>query len=650
MLAASAIDGAVAHERGYYSVERKQDLERVGFARSQQNVPSLVVPIHTVVPGEKWFIHRPDEPRFKDGREIKYEIPAGRKISLDIHPRARANLANPAFPLFVTEGSKKVDALISAGAKAVVGVIGVWSWRGRNEHDGLAMLADWELVALKEGRQVHVVFDSDVMLKDPVRLAMERMSAALKRMGASVAFVYLPSGPAGEKVGADDYLAAGHTLEDIVGLAVSELRKPSSMLGDACIPPTERATVQHPPPLAFERDILARLADDLHAAGHVGEQRACGLLYLVATSRLLDKIVSAVVKGPSAAGKSATVERVLEFFPAEAYYSLSGMSERALAYSEEPLKHRMFVVYEAAGLTGDWASYLMRSLLSENRVRYETVDKTSEGMKARVIEREGPTGLLVTTTAASLHAENETRLISIPVDDSPEQTKAVMLAIARQVSRDIDVSEWHTLQHWLTDGERRVTVPYAVRLAEMIPPAAVRLRRDFGAVLGLIRAHALLHRATRDADEHGRVVATEADYAAVRELVNDLVTEGIGATVRPVTRETVVMVSELVAGNGHKHVSIAQLAAALGMDKSAVSRRVRVAIEAGYLRNDEDKRGRPSKLAVGDPLPEDIEILPAPEECCSVAAGSGGIKAHADVDDIAAFEQRLEEERSHDQR
>ena len=83
----------------------------------------------------------------------------------------------------------------------------------------------------------------------------------------------------------------------------------------------------------------------------------------------------------------------------------------------------MFVVYEAGGLTGDWASYLMRSLLSENRVRYETVEKTAEGMKSRLIEREGPTGLIVTTTAASLHSENETRLVSIPVDDSPAQTR-----------------------------------------------------------------------------------------------------------------------------------------------------------------------------------------------------------------------------------
>ena len=73
------------------------------------------------------------------------------------------------------------------------------------------------------------------------------------------------------------------------------------------------------------------------------------------------------------------------------------MSERALAYSEEPLSNRFLVLIEAGG-AGDMANYLVRSLLSEGRLCYETVEKTPEGMKARLIEREGPTGLLVTTT------------------------------------------------------------------------------------------------------------------------------------------------------------------------------------------------------------------------------------------------------------
>src|SRR3712207_9275856 len=35
-------------------------------------------------------------------------------------------------------------------------------------------------------------------------------------------------------------------------------------------------------------------------------------------------------------------------------------------------------------------TYLIRSLLSEGRIRYETLVKTSEGVKPRLIEREGP--------------------------------------------------------------------------------------------------------------------------------------------------------------------------------------------------------------------------------------------------------------------
>ena len=71
---------------------------------------------------------------------------------------------------------------------------------------------------------------------------------------------------------------------------------------------------------------------------------------------------------------------MLKFFPAEAFHALTAMSERSLAYSTEPLKHRHLVVYEAAGMASDFATYLIRSLLSEGRLRYETVEKTKDGL------------------------------------------------------------------------------------------------------------------------------------------------------------------------------------------------------------------------------------------------------------------------------
>src|SRR5262245_37332327 len=113
----SGIDSQVIRERGYYSAVAKKDLEEVGFGPAQRRVPTLVVPVHGVVAGETpWYLHRPDEPRLRNGRVVKYEIPQGRKMALDIHPRVRRALGDPAWPLFVTEGSKKADSLITAGA------------------------------------------------------------------------------------------------------------------------------------------------------------------------------------------------------------------------------------------------------------------------------------------------------------------------------------------------------------------------------------------------------------------------------------------------------------------------------------------------------------------------------------------------------
>lgn len=418
------------------------------------------------------------------------------------------------------------------------------------------------------------------------------------------------------------------------------------------LPPSDNgATVQHPSReelwetcggLASEERILDRFRELLPAMGLVGEDENALLIYLVATSRLLDNPVSAVVKGPSSGGKSWTVERVLEFFPDRAYHALSAMSERALVYSTEPLAHRMLVIYEAAGMTGEFASYLMRSLLSEGRVRYETVESTSGGLKPKLIEREGPTGLIVTTTQIHLHPENETRLLSLTVTDTPDQTRDVLLSLAEEDDVcDVDLVPWLALQDWLAEGDNAVTIPFGKDLAKAIPPKAVRLRRDFRALLGLIRSHALLHQATRGRDERDRVIATIEDYAVVRDLVEEVFSAGIGATVKSETRETVQAVVALRPDHDDG-VPLPALAAALDLDRSVVSRRWRVARDGGYLVNLEDKRGRPARLVVGEPLPEEIKILPEPSDldgCCTIArAPEGDTPPSEETDGAGCFE------------
>ena len=247
-------------------------------------------------------------------------------------------------------------------------------------------------------------------------------------------------------------------------------------------------------------------------------------------------------------------------------------------------------------------------------MRYETVEKTKDGPKPRIIERLGPTGLIVTTTRTRLHSENETRMLTVQVDDTPDHTSEILTALADEDAEKPDLGEWRALQTWIAGGETGVTIPYAKELAGKIPPIAVRLRRDFGALLNLIRSHALLHRAIRERDSRGRVIATVEDYEVVRELVADLISEGVEATVPPIVRETVQVVEKLIKEGDREFVTIKEVSAELELEYQPTHRRVSMALDAEYLKNLEERKGRPARLVVGDPLPKDREVLPEPGE------------------------------------
>lgn len=178
LLEESAIAADVVEARGYRTVYKKAELEGLGFGRAQCNPPGLLLPIHGPAGGIVSYQFRPDEPRINKGKPVKYETPSGSRMALDVHPFCREKLGDPSVPLFVTEGIKKGDALVSRGLCAVA-LIGVWNWRGKNGLGGKTALSEWEYVALN-GRAVFIVFDSDVMLKTEVHAALVRLKAFLE--------------------------------------------------------------------------------------------------------------------------------------------------------------------------------------------------------------------------------------------------------------------------------------------------------------------------------------------------------------------------------------------------------------------------------------------------------------------------------------
>lgn len=205
----SGIAPEIAAERGYATVTSRAELP--DFKKYQRRAPALRVPIRSPDGETSSSQIRPDNPRKdKQGKPLKYETPGGSKAILDTHPRMRERVRSSLQDLWVTEGIKKADSLASRDLPTV-GFIGVWNWQRDGE-----MLACWDHVRL-DGRRVYVVFDSDVMEKENVQLALERLVAALEARGADVRVVYLPGGD--EKVGVDDYLVAGGTVAELKALA-----------------------------------------------------------------------------------------------------------------------------------------------------------------------------------------------------------------------------------------------------------------------------------------------------------------------------------------------------------------------------------------------------------------------------------------------
>jgi len=213
----SGISVDVIRERGYRSLLGKSELEKLGFTPAQQRAPGILIPLWSVDGKEAGCQFRPDHPRTSGrGKPVKYESPAGSSNRLDCPPRCQKTIGNPQVPLWITEGSKKADALASKGACAI-SVTGVWGFKGKNQFGGITFLTDWDYVALKN-RTVYLAFDSDIITKEPVRKALEHIGEHLKRKGATVQIIQLPQLEGQDKTGIDDYLLR-YSLQDAERLA-----------------------------------------------------------------------------------------------------------------------------------------------------------------------------------------------------------------------------------------------------------------------------------------------------------------------------------------------------------------------------------------------------------------------------------------------
>jgi len=165
---------------------------------------------------------------FGSDLKMKYLWPTGKRLCLDVHPDNFLYLLDIDVPVMITEGIKKADAILSAAQRAGIRLVvlaanGCDGWKSKVEGNSIAT-PDFLDLAWEE-RKTYVNSDSDYRTNNQVSRGWNGCATYLSsKTGEHRTFLVVTPPNGVEKQGADDFLAAGHSLDDLLGQAQSPER------------------------------------------------------------------------------------------------------------------------------------------------------------------------------------------------------------------------------------------------------------------------------------------------------------------------------------------------------------------------------------------------------------------------------------------
>jgi DNA primase len=308
--------------------------------------------------------------------------------------------------------------------------------------------------------------------------------------------------------------------------------------------------------LLKDPNLLDRILADFTRCGVVGEESNKLIGYLAATSRKLDAPLAVMVQSSSAAGKSSLMEAVLAFMPEEDKVQYSAMTGQSLFYmGAMDLKHKILALAEEAGAAR--ASYALKLLQSEGALSIASTGKDPETGKLVTQEYrvEGPVMIFSTTTAIDHDEELLNRCLTLGVDESREQTRAIMtLQRRKRTLEGLLAKRQKTRLIKIHQNAQRLLRPLAVRNpyadALTFPDERTRLRRDHEKYLTLIDILAPLHQHQREiksvGEEGERVEYVEVTLGDI-ERANTLAHEALGRSLDELSPQTRRLLGEVTA-------------------------------------------------------------------------------------------------------
>ena len=325
------------------------------------------------------------------------------------------------------------------------------------------------------------------------------------------------------------------------------------------------------------------------------------LLFLQGVSAGTDRPLSIILSGDSATGKSFLATKIRDnFFVEDLYIRLDSMSEMALVYDPRSYKHKILWKMESNAKESDSFIELENNLLSENEIVHNVVNKNkldSETEALIVRRKEGPCGLISTTTNTSMVHDKNTRVIMLLMPNDRQSIMDTSRAIVDTQflmpsgpNKPADFSEWKALTEYLHHKKYKVHIPYGQALNECWDKVAPEQNRDLSQLGTLIKTVTLLNFKHREiiTDNEGSewVVATLDDYETIRPEAELIFASSIGKTIPAGKKDTLDLIHELSKKEFDTYFSVVDiLAAGTNAEGREYKHRSAVSKDVAYLLN-----------------------------------------------------------------
>ncbi len=279
-----------------------------------------------------------------------------------------------------------------------------------------------------------------------------------------------------------------------------------------------------------ESDLLQRTNDHIGRSGVIGEETNRLIMYLIFTSRKLQRPLHIISMGSSGAGKSHLQEKVGELIPAEDKIELTSVSANAFYYYvDDDLGHKVILIEDYDGVFA--ALYSIRELQSKQKIsKTITVRDKNGNQRTLHLTVKGPVSIAGCTTSEHIYEDNANRSFLIYLDESEAQDERVMQYQRLLAAGKIDITEQQKIQKLLQNVQRilqpiSVRNPYAEKL--IIPREVFKPRRTNAHYLAFIEAITFYKQYQREHKvdkETGEIYieTTLEDIAEANELMKNI--------------------------------------------------------------------------------------------------------------------------------